>query len=624
MRLQRLQTRFVLAGGLLVAATVASAIWSAFTFARLSAVVGRTLHESQETIDLAATLADTLEREDDALLLSLTGDVRQAQAGRAAQRRRFEEAYARILPLMDDPEEKEAAALREDAGAYRRAGDALVAAAAEPNGLRVYHEKVNPALRRAVADGERLRELNFASMQEAGVSARDEARRATAVVAGISVAALALSAVVWLRLGRSVLRPVRELTASVEALRGGNFDSRVALSAPDEFGRLAEGFNRLAETLGEYRRSSLGELLVAKMTLEATLNALPDAVLVFDPSGNVVARNTPARAVLQATRSEGAAHLGELPLSDAHREAVQTALRGRPNAPGPTEFHRTLTVPLGGTRRQFVLRAAPIAEFEPRRHGAVLVLEDVTEFPHLDTLRMTLLLLAERADNLGPRQREMITTALQGCEELAATVDELLDLTRIEAGQLRLEEAAVDLYPLIARAVAALRSRFEDAAIDVQVVRASPEAVVRGDPARLGVVLGNALKYTPRGGRVTVRVSPAPPAAGAEGGAVQIAVTDTGPGVPEEFRERVFEKFFRVEHHRPNGPRACAARGSACTCAGKSSRRTAARSAARPATTAAARASPSNSCRSPDCSPARAGRPGKTARPAAGRPGKMP
>jgi NtrC-family two-component system sensor histidine kinase KinB len=583
MRLQRLQTRFVLAGGLLVAATVASGIWSALTFARLSAVVGQTLHESQETVDLAATLADTLEREDDALLLALTGDVRQAHAGRAAERRRFEEAYARILPLMYDPEEKEAAAaLREHAGAYRQAGDALVAAA-EPHGLRLYHEKVNPALRRAVADCERIRELNFSSMQEAGVDARDEARRATAIVAGISLAALALSAVVWLRLGRSVLRPVRELTASVEALRGGNFDSRVGISAPDEFGRLAEGFNRMAETLGEYRRSSLGELLVAKMTLEATLNALPDAVLVFDPSGNVVALNPPARAVLQATRSEGAAHLRELPLSDTHREAVQTALQGRPNPPGPTEFHRTLTVALDGTRRQFVLRAAPIPEFEPRRHGAVLVLEDVTEFARLDalrseliavashelktpltTLRMTLLLLAERADNLAPRQREMIATAIQGCEELGATVDELLDLTRLEAGQLRLEEAAVDLYPLIARAVAALRTRFEDAAIDVQVIRASPEAAVRGDPARLGIVLSNvlsnALKYTPRGGRVTVRVSPVPKAAGAEGGAVLIAVTDTGPGVPEGFRERVFEKFFRVEHHRPNG--APAVRGS--------------------------------------------------------------
>ena len=131
-------------------------------------------------------------------------------------------------------------------------------------------------------------------------------------------------------------------------------------------------------------------------------------------------------------------------------------------------------------------------------------------------------------------------------------MDELLDLTRIEAGQLRLQEAPVELYPLMVRAVEGLRPRFHDAEIDVQVVRDRPAAMVRRDPARLGIVLTNvltnALKYTPRGGRVVVRL-----AAAGQGGAVQITVTDSGPGVPEEFRERVFEKFFRVEHHTPNG-----------------------------------------------------------------------
>jgi NtrC-family two-component system sensor histidine kinase KinB len=388
MRFKRLQTRFILAGGLLVAATVASGIWSALTFARLSTVVGRTLHQSQETIDLAATLASTLEREDDALLFSLARNARQAQADLDAERERFDDAYARLLPLMDHPEERAAAAaLKGHVRDYRAAGDALLASAGESNGLRVYHEKVNPALRQAVGDCERIRELNFRSMQDAGIGARDEARRATAIVVGISLAALALSTVVSLRLARSVLRPVEELTVSVEALREGNFDSRLAVSTSDEFGRLAQGFNRLAESLAEYRRSSLGELLLAKTTLESTLNALPDGVLVLDPTGKVVAMNPPAQAVLRASGSEGASHLTELPLSDAHREAARAALQGRHSAAEQTEFHRTLTVPLGGTPRQFVLTAVPIPEFAPRRHGAVIVLADVTEFARLDALR---------------------------------------------------------------------------------------------------------------------------------------------------------------------------------------------------------------------------------------------
>ncbi len=395
MRFKRLQTRFILAGALLVAATIVSGTWSALTFARLGAVVDRTLHESQETVDLASTLADTLEREDDALLLALTGEVRNAESDRAGQHRRFEEAYARILPLMHDPEEQQAAAaLRADAGAYRREGDLLLTHFADPDSLHRYHQKVNPALRQAVGDCERIRELNFGSMREAGIRARDLARQATVIVTTISLAALVLSTAVSLRLARSVLRPIHELTASAEALREGRFESRVVLARADEFGRLAEGFNRMAEALGEYRRSSLGELLAAKITLEATLNALPEAVLVIEPGGEVVARNPPAGAILDATGSATARHVTELPLSDDHRQAVLAALQGRRNSADETEFHRTLTVPMNGERRQFVLRAAPIPEFAPRRHGAVIVLDDVTDFARLDALRGELVAVA--------------------------------------------------------------------------------------------------------------------------------------------------------------------------------------------------------------------------------------
>lgn len=580
MRFRHLQARFLLAGCLLVTTTVACGLWSALTFARLSAVVDRTLQQSQQTVDLAAVLAGALEREDDALLLALAGEEARAGSERATQRRRFEEAFARLLPLMSDPEEQAAAdALRRHADDYRAAGDALRAGAGQPEAHRRYYERVNPILRQAVGDGERIRELNFRSMQAAGIKARDEANRATAIVAGLALAALVVSTLVSVRLARAVLKPVHELTASVDAVRLGNFDRRVRLDSADELGRLGEGFNRMAETLAEYRSSSLGELLEAKWTLEATLDALPDAVIIVDPDGRVVGMNPPARAVLRSARPGEVSRVEQLPLSPDHLAAVREALRGRRGVKSHTEFSRTLGFTVGGSKRQFLLTAVPVPQFTPKdSFGAVVVLDDVTDFARLDelrtelvgvashelktpltTLRMNLLLLGEGADNLTPRQREILETAAGGCEELGATIDELLDLTRIEAGQLRLAHDRVEVAALIEHAVRALRPRFEDADVTLDVVRDAPSAAVRGDAARLGIVfaniLTNALKYTPPGGRVTVRVSSGQNAGAGGKDPLQIAVTDTGPGVPEEFRERVFEKFFRVEHHRPgNGP----------------------------------------------------------------------
>ena len=602
MKIRRLQTRFLLAGCLLVATTVACGIWSAVMFARLSTVVGKTLQESQETTDLTALLASTLEREDDALLVSVNGEVERAQQELVTQRQHFDNAYARLLRLLQDPEESAAAsALRKHVAAYRTAGDALLAMARQPEAGKSYHEQVNPALRQAVGECAKIRELNFRSMQLAGIRARDEANRATVLVGSISAGALLISTIVAVLLARTVLKPIHELSTSVEALRLGDFDRRVHVTSPDELGQLAGGFNRMAEALAEFRRSNLGEVLRAKETLEATLAALPDAVIVMDPDGQIVTTNALARTILQVTGAEHAQRISDLPFPAHGLRALRAALHGERTLETRAELSHAFSVSLDGRQRKFLLIATPIPEFSVGRCGAVAVLYDVTEFARLDelrselvavashelktpltTLRMNLLLLGEGAHNLTPRQQEILAAASLGCQELAGTIDELLDLTRIEAGQLRLVQDTVDLYAVIEQAVSALRPRYEDADIMLQVRRECERALVRGDAARLGIVftnlLTNALTYTPRGGMVSIEVTSRQNTGRDGKQLLQIAVTDTGPGIPTEFRERVFEKFFRVEHHRTNGTKAHAVRVLASISVARSSKHTEERS----------------------------------------------
>lgn len=388
-----LQSRFLFAGCLLVLTAIASGVWSALTFAQLSAVADRALHDSQETIAEAAALAAALEREDDALLLALAGDADRARRELQAQRRNFDQVYAQLAGRVRGVPEQEALAnLRQDADNYRAAGDVLLASLAQPGGRERYHDRVNPALRRAVADCGRLREIGFHILEQAGVRARDDAWRATGIVAAISLAALVLSTLAAIYLARGVIR-LDELRSELVAV---------------------------------------------------------------------------------------ASHELKTPLT---------------------------------------------------------------------TLRMSLLMLAEQTENLSARQKELLAAAAQGAEELFGTIDELLDLTRIEAGQLRLQHEAVDLYGVIDQVLQSLQPRFQDAEITPRVERETRTAVVRGDAARLRSVLANlltnALKYTAGRGEIVIRVAAAPNAETM----LRFSVTDTGRGVPPEFHERVFEKFFRVEHH---------------------------------------------------------------------------
>ena len=171
MALRHLQTRFILAGLLLAAATVASSVWSAFTFAQLATVVDETLLVSRETIDLCAEVAGSIEREDDALLLALSGDIETARLDLLAERRRGDRSFERLQGLLQSADAQEqalAARVKTDIDSYRAAGDELLAGS-EPGALERYHRHVNPRLRQAAASCAKLREINFRSMSDAGV-----------------------------------------------------------------------------------------------------------------------------------------------------------------------------------------------------------------------------------------------------------------------------------------------------------------------------------------------------------------------------------------------------------------------------------------------------------------------
>jgi len=568
-----LRARFILAGCLIVIATAASATWSGYTFARLGSVVDETLRGSQEAIDLTATLSSTLEREDDALLLAVGGKLEPARRDLVTERARFDDAYRRLLVVLASSDAQDLArSLRRDVNGYRHLGDQLFGLGGGVTARAFYHEQVNPALRQAVASCGAIRERSFAAVRASGVFARDAARSATWVVGAVAAAALGLSTLVAIFLSRAVLRPVSVLTRSVDAIRRGEFDRRVPVVTTDELGALAVGFNRMAESVAAFHRSNLGEILRIKETLEATLRALPDPVVVIGAGGTVESLNPSARRLFPIADGATAA-IDALPLPADALQAIRDVLTGARTADYLADPSRAFPIAGRDGRRVFLPRVAAMLAPEAKHRVVVLVLHDVTDFVRLDelrmeliavtshelktpltTMRLNLLLLTERRDHLSDRQLEMVTTAARGCEELRATVDQLLDLTRIEASQLRLSLERVDLLAVIEHVASPLRPRFEEARVALTVEPWSQPAVVLADPSRLTIavsnLLTNALKYTPAGGQVRVRAW----VDEGDAGSIHLAVIDTGIGVPDSYRDRVFEKFFRVEHQNPATP----------------------------------------------------------------------
>jgi two-component system phosphate regulon sensor histidine kinase PhoR len=135
-------------------------------------------------------------------------------------------------------------------------------------------------------------------------------------------------------------------------------------------------------------------------------------------------------------------------------------------------------------------------------------------------------------------------------QHLGRLIDDLFELSQIESGALQLQLEATSLGPLVDRTVSAYQAQARESAITLEEAVDPVLPTVVADPPRLERVLrnllDNALRYTPAGGRISV-------AARAEGQDVRVTVADTGPGLPPDDLERVFDRFYRAGQSRSRG-----------------------------------------------------------------------
>ena len=153
--------------------------------------------------------------------------------------------------------------------------------------------------------------------------------------------------------------------------------------------------------------------------------------------------------------------------------------------------------------------------------------------------------LENLVDGVEPADPETLRTMLRQVERLGALVTQLLDLSRLESGAVPLQRRSFELRPLLEDVAGETRLRTTDVAVAVRVDPAG--ATADGDPARVHQVLANlldnAVRHSPAGGTVELRAT-------RDRAGVTIEVSDEGPGISEEERTKVFERFYRADSAR--------------------------------------------------------------------------
>ncbi|MGZ4352576.1 MAG: ATP-binding protein [Gaiellaceae bacterium] len=357
---------------------------------------------------------------------------------------------------------------------------------------------------------------------------------------------------------RNAVAPLRRLAGATSRIAAGELETRVPSGGAGEVGHLADSFNAMAVSL-QRSKEELEQLVTVNRTV---LDSTVDGICLTDLEGNIVLSNRPLIEFVLDLNLPREGTVPERLLSVADRftdpdayRAAMTRIAAGPEGPTFDEFE------FAGSHRCFQGFTAPVRDPDGALVGRVWTLREVTREREADRakdefvatvsheLRTPLtsiigfleMLLDEDAGPLTDEQRQYLEIVQRSSQRLMRQVGDLLFMARLDEAGLTLAREPVSLSELVGECVEAHAALARNRGIELDF-DAGEVPALSGDRERLAQVttnlLSNALKFTPQGGSVAVRTF-------AEGGSAVLEVEDTGIGIPEDERDRLFQRFFR-------------------------------------------------------------------------------
>lgn len=400
--------------------------------------------------------------------------------------------------------------------------------------------------------------MNQAAMFRADSRATELGKRLTYEFAAGLVGLLIAGAAVSFGLGLSLSRPLTELAERLRGVSQRKSQVRLGPQPLEELDTVAREFNQMAERLEQYEKINVERLLYEKSKIEAIIEGLEDGIVLIDSDGLVTHINEVAAIIVGVEPAEAlGSPFDDLSSNHPHYLRIRDALRQLHKA--EPEIQRVeVQLHVRGRDHSYVLKPVALRQADGTALGTLLILQDVTYLRDQDRARTNLVatlshelrtpltslalsgeLLCREKDQLTPRQAELARTIVEDCTRMKQLADNLLNLARGAPAAIALQKERLDLARITDEVCDrfAIQSREKSVSLEKRIEQV-PE--ILGDPVKLSWVvsnlIGNALRYTPDGGRIQV-------AAHRADGAVRLEVKDSGPGIPPELRAHIFERF---------------------------------------------------------------------------------
>jgi signal transduction histidine kinase len=407
-----------------------------------------------------------------------------------------------------------------------------------------------------------IQQLNMKAIKQKSEAATEQASEAIKYLVIVATVVGILAFIIIINFPGYVADPIVQLTSSIKAIANKDYEERLHFSRKDEFEELAVAFNQMAEKLDEYEHSNLANILFQKKRIETIINRMTDPVIGLDEKRFVVFANEKSLQLLNLPKEKMVGRYS--PDVALENDLLRKLIRQEELS----EKANLLKIIINGKENYFSkesidIHYTPTGEKENIHVGQVILLKNITQYKELDlaktnfiatishelktpiaSLQMCAQLISdERVGVLNEEQQKIVNSLKDETNRLSKLVSELLDLSQVETGNVKLTLGSVSPIKLVEQAIDSVKLQAERNNINLELEATKDLPEVKADMEKATWVLinllTNAIRYTPANGKIEIKVEKI-------GNQVHFSVQDFGPGIEEKYLSRVFDKFFQI------------------------------------------------------------------------------
>jgi len=363
-----------------------------------------------------------------------------------------------------------------------------------------------------------------------------------------------------------VANPLAEFSAAIKQISRKNYKQRLHFNNHDEFTELADAFNGMVLKLNEWENSNLSKIKSEKLRIEAIIAQMQDAIIGLNEKGEILFLNHLAAKLMNLDEDKiiGQNATELMKKNELLKRIIKPATEDKTlkiYADDKESYflleHREIVIPNYDDQDEKTLIASS------KSAGSVYVLKNITQFKELDeaktnfiatvshelktplsSIKMSLKLLSdERVGMMNEEQNQLLTHIKEDSDRLLKITSELLDLSQVETGNLKLTFAITKPIDIVNYAVDAVKFQAEQKSIQLELNCDKSLGFVNADIQKTAWVLvnflSNALRYSSEKSKVVIDVFQ-------KDKFIQFSVQDFGKGIDEKYQKRLFERYFQV------------------------------------------------------------------------------